>query len=71
MQDLQAHTVSQGLQILAFKGGIRMVTHCDVSSEDVQAALKILQDAQASCKGHAATNGALQNGHVKPEFKAY
>ena len=76
VQALQAHLVAQGVKVLAFKGGIRMVTHCDVSADDVRAALAALRKAEAACEnGHPAADGAkqevLQNGHVKPEFKAY
>ena len=76
MQALQAHMVSQGIQVLAFRGGIRMVTHCDVTSDDVHAALTALRKAEAACAdGQPLANGAkhevMQNGHVKPEYKAY
>ena len=60
--------LSHGVNSLAFRGGIRMVTHNDISPEDVQTALAALQSV-GSANGH--TNGSSQNGHAAHELKAY
>ncbi|KAK9789590.1 hypothetical protein WJX73_001833 [Symbiochloris irregularis] len=54
----------QGVLAIPFKGGVRMVTHFDVSREDCEAACKalkqVLSKPLAEQNGHA--NGGAQNG---------
>ena len=80
-QSLLAHLAANRIQALAFRGGVRMVTHLDVSAEDVSKALAVLSSAQAQANGlqesakvqaAPSADGAVANGHSnKPAYKEY
>ena len=80
-QTLLAHLATNKVQALAFRGGVRMVTHFDVSAEDVQTALAALGSAGAHADGPAkpvevqaapSADGIVANGHAdRLSFKEY
>ena len=80
-QGVLAHLAANKVQALGFRGGVRMVTHFDVSAEDVQTALTALRSAEDQPNGPnkpvevqaaPSADGAVANGHAdRPVFKEY